>query len=51
MINFAIEQLKTVEESWKTMIMFFDSAQKQESKTLKTAVKKNVKFTKFTRAS
>jgi hypothetical protein len=51
MINFAIEQLKTVEENLRQLMMFLESAEMAPNIQANAAGKKDVKSRKFKKAS
>lgn len=48
MIKYAFYQLKQMEDSWKQILVFLQSADKNENKF---KIKKNVNFRKFAKAS
>lgn len=51
MIRYTISQLRLVEENWKKMIVFLQSAEEKSTSKGQSGGKKDVNFTKFTKAT
>lgn len=50
MINYAVEQLKTIEEGWKLFLMFLQTSTK-DTGVHKSVGKKDVRTRRFTKAA